>query len=139
MPPPLSQTIPALAADEPVVATQSGKLQGKLAGGVEAFLGIPFAAAPSGVARWQPPRPAAPWDGLRSAQQYGPACPQQDGIGSRRAENEDCLNLNVQRPVGTTSDAHLPVFVYIFGGGLTGGAANNEDLDAIVRMNGAIA
>lgn len=134
----LAQSMPAFAADETVVATQSGKVQGKLAAGVEAFLGIPFAASPSGAARWQPPRPVASWDGVRSAQEYGPACPQQDGIDSPRAENEDCLDLNVQRPIGTTSDAHLPVFVYIFGGGLTGGTANNEDLDAMVKMNGVI-
>ena len=129
----------AAAADGPVVTTQSGKVQGKVAEGVEAFLGIPYAASPAGEARWQPPRLPASWDSLRPAQIYGPACPQLDGIDSPRTENEDCLALNVQRPIGVAADARLPVYVYIYGGGFTGGTANNEDMDALVRTNGIVA
>lgn len=122
----------------PVVATATGKVQGTVAGGVEAYLGIPYAAPPTGDLRWRAPREAAAWSDTRSAAQYGPACPQQAGIDSPRTENEDCLVVNVQRPVGTAADARLPVYVYIYGGGLTGGSANNEDLDALVRTNGIV-
>lgn len=134
---------PVLADDAPgrpvpVVATASGKVQGKVAGGVEAYLGIPYAASPAGDLRWRAPREAAAWPDIRQATRYGPACPQQAGIDSPRTEDEDCLVVNVQRPVGTAPDARLPVYVYIYGGGLTGGSANNEDLDALVRTNGIV-
>ena len=134
----LAWSAPAMAADGPVVAMQSGKVQGKLAGGVEAFLGIPFAASPAGNARWQPPRPPSPWDGVRPAQDYGPACPQSLGIDSPRTENEDCLVLNVQRPPGASAQARLPVYAIIHGGGFTGGTGNNEDMDALVKANGIV-
>lgn len=134
--------VPAAAADPPgqgpVVATASGKVQGKLAAGVEAFLGIPYAATPAGDGRWQPPRPPASWDGVRPAGEYGPACPQRAGIDSPRMENEDCLVLNVQRPPGTAANARLPVYVIIYGGGFTGGTGNNEDMDALAKANGII-
>lgn len=126
------------AGPAPVVATVSGKVQGKVAGGVEAYLGIPFAAAPTGDGRWRAPREAAAWPDIRQATQYGPACPQLGSIDSPRTEDEDCLIVNVQRPIGTRADARLPVYVYVYGGGLTGGSANNEDLDALVRQNGIV-
>jgi carboxylesterase type B len=48
--------------------------------------------------------------------------------------NEDCLDVNIQRPIGTREDANLPVYVYIRGGYVTG-SGNKDGQDRIVRTN----
>ena len=49
--------------------------------GVRAFKGIPFAAPPVGDLRWRAPQPAAHWDGVRKAEQFGPNCAAGGGGG----------------------------------------------------------
>jgi para-nitrobenzyl esterase len=41
-----------------------------------AFLGLPYAAPPTGNLRWRPPAPPAEWHGIRDATQLAPSCPQ---------------------------------------------------------------
>jgi carboxylesterase type B len=118
----------AAAAPSLVVQTDKGAVQGAVAGGVEGFLGIPYAAAPVGTLRWKPPQPAAAWTGVRPATGYGSQCPQSPGLDSKfGSTDENCLFVNVQRPVGTRSDAKLPVYVYIHGGGFVTGSGENLD------------
>ena len=51
------------AVDEPISLTH-GQVSGlELDSGVQAFLGIPFAAAPVGDLRWKAPQPPIPWQG----------------------------------------------------------------------------
>lgn len=121
-----------------VVATKTGPVRGVVAHGVENFLGIPYAAPPTGDLRWRSPQPAARWQGVRSAQSFGGACPQALSIDSPRIEDEDCLFVNVERPLGTNSGAKLPVFVYIHGGGFSGGSGDNENPNRVVEQNGVI-
>ncbi|RZM34514.1 MAG: carboxylesterase family protein, partial [Sphingomonas sp.] len=45
--------------------------------GVDAYLGIPYAAPPIGALRWQPPKPAARWSDVRKADAFGARCMQQ--------------------------------------------------------------
>ena len=49
---------------------ESGELQGIYSGNPEitVFKGIPYAAAPVGPLRWQPPQPAMPWEGILKAE-----------------------------------------------------------------------
>ena len=57
----------AAGLDQPVQLV-SGKVTGTtLESGVQSFLGIPFAAAPTGDLRWKPPEPPIPWKGVRIA------------------------------------------------------------------------
>jgi hypothetical protein len=58
-------TATASAETSPTVVTDRGAIHGAVTGGVERFLGIPYAAAPTGALRWRPPQPAAAWTGVR--------------------------------------------------------------------------
>lgn len=48
------------------------------------------------------------------ATSFGDACPQLKTVSQNTSE--DCLNLNIWRPVGVDADADLPVYVFIHGG-----------------------
>ena len=45
---------------------------------------------------------------------FGDACPQLKTVS--QTQSEDCLNLNIWRPVDLDADADLPVYVFIHGG-----------------------
>ncbi len=114
-------------ADSLQVKTDKGKVQGKLSsdGQVRTFLGVPFAAPPVGPLRWKPPQPAAKWAGVRETTAFGHRCEQlnvyEDMNFRDSGASEDCLNLNVWTPA-KDSKANLPVMVWIYGGGFSGGA-----------------
>jgi carboxylesterase type B len=82
------------------------------------FLGIPFAQPPIGDLRFRIPQSLnTSWTGLRDATAYGPACigyGEDTYIGASNFTNEDCLTLNIVRPVGY-EDCALPVGVWIHG------------------------
>src|SRR5262249_43842627 len=73
----------------------AGAGQGTVTGKPGEFLGIPFAAPPTGDRRWRPPAPPTPWQGVLQANTFGPACAQTASIQGGASDNEDCLYLNV--------------------------------------------
>src|ERR1700722_7621002 len=62
---------PAPGSISPVVRTDNGLVRGAGAAGVDSFLGLPYAAPPTGNLRWRPPQPAAGWAGDRGAGTWG--------------------------------------------------------------------
>lgn len=116
-----------------VVRTGSGWLRGTRSGGVDRFLGIPYAAPPVGPLRWKPPQPPRPWSGVRKADQLPPRCAQ---IGA--GGEEDCLYLNIYRPSCAARSGRLPVLFYIHGGGLKVGSAIDNDPSRIAERTGTI-
>jgi para-nitrobenzyl esterase len=109
------------------VETASGVVDGIApgdAGGVHAFLGIPYAEPPLGPHRLGPPVPVAAWDGARPCVAYGATAPQPDQgftiIPEPIVPGDNCLNLNVFTPE-LGAEPRLPVFVWIHGGGFTNG------------------
>ena len=118
----------------PVIETAAGSVRGRRTGGVQAFLGIPYAAPPSGPGRLRAPQPVTPWTGIRDAAEYGPTVPKSEYPPPVRPllpevtiPGEDSLNLNVWTP--STSAAGLPVFVWIHGGSFTSGSGANAEYD----------
>jgi len=112
--------------------TTGGTVRGALAGGVRAFLGVPYGASTAGAGRFRAPRPVEPWDGVRDALDYGPSSWQRAAVGAEQVQimrdmlamwgggpepsmSEDCLVLNVWAPAEVSQP--VPVVVYLHGGG----------------------
>ncbi|KPI00160.1 Carboxylesterase [Actinobacteria bacterium OK074] len=121
------------------VQTAQGKVRGISRTGYDAWLGIPYAADPTGKLRWQAPRPTARWNGVRDATKFADRCAQAAGWdpGYEKATlTEDCLALNVYVPHGTRGS--LPVLVWIHGGGFTGGAGQDTNPRKLAQSQHAI-
>src|SRR3984885_14911152 len=56
--------------------------------GVRGFRGIPYAAPPVGKLRWSDPQPAAHWDGVRKADEFGAMCMQPAFRGQNPASTQ---------------------------------------------------
>jgi para-nitrobenzyl esterase len=103
-------------------------MEGKVEGQLRVFKGIPYAFPPVGAARWKPPSPMPPWTGVRKAIEFGPACLQpQTKLSSIYSTDpvpmsEDCLTLNIWAPADARK---APVFFWIHGGALSGGASRD--------------
>ena len=104
----------------PVVTTLSGALRGEAVGsataGVDVFRGVPFAQPPLGPLRFRAPQPVGPWSGVRDATHFAAAAMQPEA--PEVPQSEDCLYLNVWAP---QQPGPHPVFVWVHGGGFTGG------------------
>ncbi|KPP76890.1 hypothetical protein Z043_103726 [Scleropages formosus] len=110
---------------DPVVTTVYGKVRGfkkelpnEILGPVLQFLGVPYAAPPTGSRRFQPPEPPVAWSGVHNATHFAPVCPQSveegrlpdvmlpvwftnslDVVSSYvQDQSEDCLFLNIYVP-----------------------------------------
>src|SRR4051812_42147941 len=90
----------ALAAISEPVKLDAGLVTGVpgKSADVRVFKGLPFAAPPVGDLRWRAPQPAAKWEGVRKADEFGAICmqaAQSGGKGPAQKMSEDCLYLNV--------------------------------------------
>lgn len=140
----MSLGLAARAAD-PRVTVAQGVLEGTVDNGVNAFLGVPFAAPPVAALRWAPPQPPLAWGSTpRPAKQFAAACTQTlapEGRAQWTSEymspaapgvSEDCLYLNIWTPANLAGRPAptLPVLFYIYGGGF------NEGSGAVAVYNG---
>jgi para-nitrobenzyl esterase len=110
--------------------TQAGRVRGRWRADAAghrsaAFLGIPFAEPPVGELRFAAPAPHPSWEGVRDALEYGATAQRGDPgvtmIPEPSVPGESTLNVNVFTPDPST-DAAMPVLVYIHGGGYYAGS-----------------
>ncbi|MFE5165306.1 carboxylesterase/lipase family protein [Streptomyces sp. NPDC056697] len=122
----------------PIVATSQGAVRGRREEHATVFRHIPYAAPPRGAARFAPPVPHPPWDGVRDATAAGPTAPQpgRDAFGDLDMSpyfgqgwipGEDYLAVNVWTPDTTRDD--LPVMVFVHGGGFVAGSTRSALYD----------
>ena len=127
---------PEAAVDRGVVSVDGGSIRG-VAGGERAdvwmYREVPYAAPPLGMGRWRPPAPVTPWEGVRDATTFSPACvqnrrPSESFYGpGADAMSEDCLYLNVWTTA--TPEERQPVMVWVHGGGLRNGTGAQVTYD----------
>jgi para-nitrobenzyl esterase len=111
---------------ESTVTTRYGTVRGQVRDGVASFLGVPYAASPTGPLRFRAPAPPPSWDGIRDAGSLGAtppkpayAAPFDVLLPEPSLAGDDWLNLNVWTP--DPGGAGLPVMVWIHGGAFSNG------------------
>ena len=113
------------AAKNCTVKTRYGTFNGFNRGGVQTWLGIPYAQPPVGNLRWRAPEKLQPSDKTFDAKKFGYSPIQdRDEIepASLLPQSEDCLTLNIW----TRGDKkNLPVMVFIPGGGFVNGGSSD--------------
>lgn len=102
---------------------------------VDAWLGIDYAAQPTGAARFAAVGFPAPFDGVKEAASYGHVCVQDPSASGAYVQDEACLNFNVFRTAGVPLDQKLPVLVWIHGGSFITGSARAFDGAAFVASS----
>ncbi len=127
-----------------VVMTTNGPVRGAVGAGPDGafrlFQGIPYATAPVGALRWQPPVAPDPWTAVRDATKPGLRCVQDTRIDPDfgRPTGEDCLNLSVWTPSGATPEAPRPVLVWIHGGGFLNGSSDIYNARTLTTRGGIV-
>jgi para-nitrobenzyl esterase len=121
------------AATPTIVETPCGALRGEQMGAVRVFRGVPFAEPAVAAQRFRAPELVKPWKGVREATQFAAAAAQP---GVHFPTSEDCLYLNIWTPAAAGS---YPVYVWIHGGGFTGGRAHDPMFDgALLAKEGIV-
>lgn len=124
-----------LKAQNPIVQTANGKVQGNFNTDktIRTFKGIPFAAPPVGDLRWKEPQSPQNWSGIKQCTSFSASpiqnkpqpfyCWTEEFIAQPEPLSEDCLYLNIWSGAKSKTEKR-PVFVWIYGGGLSSGSAN---------------
>ncbi|MEV4348369.1 carboxylesterase family protein [Actinoplanes sp. NPDC049596] len=119
--------------DSAIVTTTSGPVRGRRTADGTVFLGVPYAAPPTGRDRFTPPRVHPAWTGVRDATTPGPTAPQptRDAFGTLDMSpffgpgwqrGEDYLTVNIWAP--SRREHPAPVLVHVHGGAFITGSVN---------------
>lgn len=116
--------------DNTVVRVKQGQLRGVIEKSYYgdrylSFRGIPYAKPPVGPLRFKDPEPMEPWTGIRDALEFGNSCSQKDMLTYEFVGSDDCLYLNVYKPMKPTLKK-MSVMVWIHGGAYIAGSGSNK-------------
>ncbi|KAK3297719.1 Alpha/Beta hydrolase protein [Chaetomium fimeti] len=145
-----SPTSPGSTATRPAVVLRQGTYVGttllasyRFPKAVEAFRGVPYAQDTGGQNRFRPPQPLPESTETFGAVAWGKICPAEGMIARNMSEN--CLNSNIYRPAGLVDKdgyditepgakkrPHLPVVVYVHGGGFNKGHGTERNMASFV-------
>ncbi|KAH7076231.1 Alpha/Beta hydrolase protein [Paraphoma chrysanthemicola] len=92
---------------------------------VDAWLDVQYSTQPVGSERFRPVTWPQPFDGVKDASAFGPACWQ--NVYSALPQSEACLSINVFRPSGVPIDQKLPSLVFLHGGSFVSGSHRSFD------------
>lgn len=115
-------------ADHPIAHAPCGTFEGLALPGVQAFRGLPYAQAPVGALRFQPPAPMPPATQTTRATEAGLISLQSPSRLSRvmgdfqSPGSEDCLRLSVWTPAA--DGKRRPVMIWLHGGAFMTGAGD---------------
>ena len=111
--------VKAAPVNPKVVTTRYGKVEGKKNSRAYMWLAVPYGK----TKRWQAPVAPDAWFNTRSCKK------------SKKGKGDDCLFVNVYKPLGSTEK--MPVMVFLHGGGNVGGTAN-RNFSSFVEETGVI-
>ncbi|KAJ7640708.1 sterol esterase [Mycena polygramma] len=136
------------AAGAPTVSLPYGTFQGFVDTNLTKFLGVPFAQAHVALIFLQfisltLVQEPGPLSGVQNATAFGPACPQQAltpqpipfAAMIYPLISEQCLTLDIYKPIAADPKSNLPVFVWIFGGGFEFGSSREIELSPVVQRS----
>jgi para-nitrobenzyl esterase len=122
-----------------VVETAYGPVRGVRDGLVTSWLGVPYAAAPTGDLRWRAPEPPQPWSEVVDATALGRVCPQpvdpRIPIDLGAPQGDDCLTVNIWSATDVAGGPK-PVMVWVHGGAYILGSANQPLYNGAVLASG---
>ncbi|KAF2650540.1 carboxylesterase family protein-like protein [Lophiostoma macrostomum CBS 122681] len=119
---------PVHSAGAPTAAIRNGTYQGVRSYEYDQdfFLGMAYAQPPLRNLRFRQARSLnTTWTGTREATSYSPLCVGYGLDQTFYTQSEDCLTINVIRPVGYENQT-LPVGVWIHGGGYVNGGGGDQ-------------
>ena len=101
---------------------------------IDQYIGIPFAQPPIGPLRFRGPKSFRfPTPGTRNFTEPRKPC-----YVGKDGSDKDCLYLNVFRPSSARPNSNLPVMVWFYGGGFTGGRVDIYDGTELAIRNNVI-
>ncbi|KAG8705770.1 hypothetical protein FRC09_002763 [Ceratobasidium sp. 395] len=135
-------SLPRTGSSRPTVKLPDARYQGfhNETTGLDVFLGIRYAKAPTGALRWRAPKAPKPSDRTLQATSQPAKCFQLNLLSGGNGTtpgvpgpSEDCLFLNVFSP--PKPKKKLPVLVWVHGGGYFAGFAAEYDPTAMIRAS----
>lgn len=131
-PEPVPIVVPVEVPPERTIKIPQGTYRGfedldnKFPQGLHEWLNVPYALPPIGPLRFKPPQPVPDSDTVFNASVYGYRCP--SGPEILIPSSEDCLNLNIYRPMKVPLDKKLPVVIHFHGGAFNFGYAQTRNI-----------
>ncbi|KAL8952109.1 MAG: hypothetical protein Q9222_001977, partial [Ikaeria aurantiellina] len=130
---------PSSTPANPIVDLGYARYQGSNSSGISRWLGMRYAAVPTGQLRFAAPAPPPSKKGVQQATKHGKKCLSvrlnTTSDPSSPGHSEDCLFIEVYAPGNATAESNLPVYVYLQGGGFVQNDGT-YDASSLIKASG---